>query len=61
MNLGKIKALVKEGKTEWHKIVIFSPGLSEVAEKYLKRVHQFIWKTKFKLGSIQIKQELKST
>ena len=27
----------KKEKTEWHKIVIFSPGLSEVAEKYLKK------------------------
>ncbi len=27
----------KKDRTEWHKIVIFSPGLSEIAEKYLKK------------------------
>ena len=27
----------KKEKTEWHRIVIFSRGLSEVAEKYLKK------------------------
>ncbi len=27
----------KKEKTEWHKVVIFSPGLSDVAEKYLKK------------------------
>ena len=27
----------KKDRTEWHKIVIFSPGLSEISEKYLKK------------------------
>jgi single-strand DNA-binding protein len=27
----------KKEKTEWHRIVIFSPGLAEIAEKYLKK------------------------
>ncbi len=27
----------KKEKTEWHRVVIFSPGLAEVAEKYLKK------------------------
>lgn len=27
----------KKDRTEWHKIVIFSPGLSEITEKYLKK------------------------
>ena len=27
----------KKEKTEWHRIVIFSPGLSNIAEKYLKK------------------------
>ena len=27
----------KKEKTEWHKIVIFSSGLSEICEKYLKK------------------------
>ena len=27
----------KKDRTEWHRIVIFSPGLAEVAEKYLKK------------------------
>ena len=27
----------KKEKTEWHKIVIFSSGLSEITEKYLKK------------------------
>tara|TARA_B100000886_G_scaffold331982_1_gene284171 strand:+ start:743 stop:1201 length:459 start_codon:yes stop_codon:yes gene_type:complete len=27
----------KKEKTEWHRVVIFSRGLSEVAEKYLKK------------------------
>ena len=27
----------KKDKTEWHKIVIFSPGLADVVEKYLKK------------------------
>ena len=27
----------KKEKTEWHKVVIFSPGLAEITEKYLKK------------------------
>ena len=27
----------KKEKTEWHKVVIFSSGLSEICEKYLKK------------------------
>ena len=27
----------KKEKTEWHKIVIFSPGLADITEKYLKK------------------------
>ena len=27
----------KKDKTEWHRIVIFSPGLADVVEKYLKK------------------------
>ena len=27
----------KKEKTEWHRIVIFSPGLSNIAEQYLKK------------------------
>ena len=27
----------KKDRTEWHRIVIFSPGLAEIAEKYLKK------------------------
>ncbi len=27
----------KKDRTEWHRVVIFSPGLAEVAEKYLKK------------------------
>jgi len=27
----------KKEKTEWHKIVIFSSGLAEISEKYLKK------------------------
>jgi len=27
----------KKDKTEWHKIVIFSPGLADVVERYLKK------------------------
>lgn len=27
----------KKDRTEWHKVVIFSPGLADVAEKYLKK------------------------
>lgn len=27
----------RKDRTEWHRIVIFSPGLAEVAEKYLKK------------------------
>ena len=27
----------KKQRTEWHRIVIFSPGLAELAEKYLKK------------------------
>ena len=27
----------KKEKTEWHRIVIFSKGLSDVAERYLKK------------------------
>lgn len=27
----------KKDKTEWHRIVIFSPGLADVAEKYIKK------------------------
>ena len=27
----------KKEKTEWHKIVIFSVGLAEISEKYLKK------------------------
>jgi len=27
----------RKDRTEWHRVVIFSPGLAEVAEKYLKK------------------------
>lgn len=27
----------RKDRTEWHRIVIFSPGLADIAEKYLKR------------------------
>tara|TARA_B100000579_G_C22105031_1_gene520564 strand:+ start:16 stop:480 length:465 start_codon:yes stop_codon:yes gene_type:complete len=27
----------RKEKTEWHKIVIFSPGLADITEKYLKK------------------------
>ena len=27
----------QQKRTEWHRIVIFSPGLAEIAEKYLKK------------------------
>ncbi len=27
----------KQQKSEWHRIVIFSPGLAEIAEKYVKK------------------------
>ena len=27
----------KKERTDWHKIVIFSPGLSEIVEKFLKK------------------------
>tara|TARA_B100000029_G_C17344125_1_gene876368 strand:- start:131 stop:592 length:462 start_codon:yes stop_codon:yes gene_type:complete len=27
----------KKEKTEWHRIVIFSPGLAEITEKYLRK------------------------
>lgn len=30
----------KKERTDWHKIVIFSPGLSEIVEKYLKKGSQ---------------------
>ena len=34
----KDKLLVKKKKrTEWHKVVIFSPGLADITEKYLKK------------------------
>ena len=27
----------RKDRTEWHRVVIFSPGLADIAEKYLKR------------------------
>ena len=27
----------RKDRTEWHRVVIFSPGLADVAEKYLKK------------------------
>ena len=60
MNLGKIKALVKRGKKR-NGIIIFSPGLSEVAEKYLKKGSSVYIEGQIQTRSIQIKQELKST
>ena len=30
----------KKDRTEWHRIVIFSPGLADVTEKYLKKGSQ---------------------
>ena len=30
----------KKERTDWHKIVIFSPGLSDIVEKYLKKGSQ---------------------
>ncbi|MDR0367012.1 MAG: single-stranded DNA-binding protein [Rickettsiales bacterium] len=27
----------QQARTEWHRVVIFSPGLADVAEKYLKK------------------------
>ena len=27
----------KKERTEWHKVVIFSPGLADITEKYLKK------------------------
>ena len=28
----------KQERTEWHRIVIFSPGLADIAEKYCKNI-----------------------
>ncbi|MBR1544559.1 MAG: single-stranded DNA-binding protein [Alphaproteobacteria bacterium] len=33
----KDKSGERKDRTEWHRVVIFSPGLAEVAEKYLKK------------------------
>lgn len=33
----KDKSGEKKDRTEWHRVVIFSPGLADVAEKYLKK------------------------
>jgi single-strand DNA-binding protein len=33
----KDKAGEKQDRTEWHRVVIFSPGLADVAERYLKK------------------------
>ena len=37
VNLGKTRQQMRKRKTDWHKIVIFSAGLSEIVEKFLKR------------------------
>ena len=47
----------KKDKTEWHKIVIFSPGLADVVEKYLKKGLWFMLKDRFDIENIQIKLE----
>lgn len=33
----KDKSGEKKDRTEWHRVVIFSPGLADVAEKYIKK------------------------
>jgi single-strand DNA-binding protein len=33
----KDKSGERQDRTEWHRVVIFSPGLADVAEKYLKK------------------------
>ena len=33
----KDKSGQKQDKTEWHRIVIFNPGLADIAERYLKK------------------------
>ena len=33
----KDKSGERKDRTEWHRVVIFSPGLADVAEKYLKK------------------------
>jgi single-strand DNA-binding protein len=33
----KDKSGEKQDRTEWHRIVVFSPGLADVCEKYLKK------------------------
>ncbi|MDR1009124.1 MAG: single-stranded DNA-binding protein [Rickettsiales bacterium] len=33
----KDKSGEQQTRTEWHRVVIFSPGLADVAEKYLKK------------------------
>ena len=37
----------KKDRTEWHRVVIFSPGLAEVAEKYLKKGSKVMQKDNF--------------
>ena len=34
---GTIRTQMKKEKTDWHRVVIFSKGLAEVAEKFLKK------------------------
>ena len=34
----------KKDRTEWHRIVIFSPGLADVAEKYLQKRGQDLYR-----------------
>ena len=37
VNHGRISQVVKEKKTEWHRIVIFNEGLVNVVQQYLKK------------------------
>ena len=45
----------KKDRTEWHRIVIFSPGLADVAEKFLKKARKFTLKGRLDTESILIK------
>ena len=50
-----------EDKTEWHKIVIFSPGLADVVEKYLKKgslIYSDLISIRLKLKRLILNQRL---
>ena len=50
----------KKEKTEWHKVVIFSSGLAEISEKYLKKGSLIYIEGQISSENIPINQVLKN-